>query len=95
VRWDPPSHQAEVDGTAVSLPDLFHGPEPFTAVFATNDLTAIDLLEVLDAERTQLQAQDAFAASRTRSATGAVSLYVALAGGWPQALPLRESVGKR
>ncbi|HVI59662.1 MAG TPA: efflux transporter outer membrane subunit [Luteimonas sp.] len=59
------------------------------------DAGAIDLLEVLDAERTQLQAQDAFAASRTRSATGAVSLYVALAGGWPQALPLRESVGKR
>ena len=59
------------------------------------DAGAIDLLEVLDAERTQLQAQDAFADSRTRSATGAVSLYMALAGGWPQALPTRESVSQR
>ncbi|MGN7727243.1 efflux transporter outer membrane subunit [Luteimonas sp. 22616] len=59
------------------------------------DAGAVDLFEVLDAERTQLQAQDAFAASRTRSAVGAVSLYVALAGGWPDALPMREAVGKR
>jgi NodT family efflux transporter outer membrane factor (OMF) lipoprotein len=53
------------------------------------DAGAVDLFEVLDAERTQLQAQDAFADSRTRSAIGAVSLYVALAGGWPDALPVR------
>jgi NodT family efflux transporter outer membrane factor (OMF) lipoprotein len=59
------------------------------------DAGAVDLFEVLDAERTQLQAQDAFAASRTRSAVGAVSLYVALAGGWPDTLPMREAVGKR
>lgn len=59
------------------------------------DAGAVDLFEVLDAERTQLQAQDAFAASRTRSAVGAVSLYVALAGGWPDTLPIREAVGKR
>ncbi len=59
------------------------------------DAGAVDLFEVLDAERTQLQAQDAFADSRTRSAIGAVSLYVALAGGWPQTLPTRESVGRR
>jgi outer membrane protein, multidrug efflux system len=44
----------------------------------------IDLLEVLDAERTMLQAQDASADSRARSATAAVSVYQALAGGWPQ-----------
>jgi len=59
------------------------------------DAGAADLLEVLDAERTQLQSQDAFADGRTRSATGAVSLYVALAGGWPEALPMRESIGRR
>ncbi len=51
---------------------------------------ATGLLDVLDAERTQLQAEDAFAAGRTRTATGAVALYRALAGGWPQSLPQRE-----
>jgi len=56
---------------------------------------ATGLLEVLDAERTQLQAQDAFADGRTRSASSAVALYKALAGGWPQTLPLREAVGRR
>lgn len=51
------------------------------------DAGAAGLLEVLDAERTRLQAQDAFADSRARSAVGAVGVYEALAGGWPQALP--------
>jgi outer membrane protein TolC len=50
----------------------------------------IGLYEVLDAERVQLQAQDAFADSRTRSALTAIALYKALAGGWPQHVPLRE-----
>jgi NodT family efflux transporter outer membrane factor (OMF) lipoprotein len=53
---------------------------------------AADLFEVLDAERTQLQAQDAFADGRTRSVTGAVALYKALAGGWPTRLPVSEKV---
>lgn len=53
---------------------------------------AADLFEVLDAERTQLQAQDAFADGRTRSVTGAVALYKALAGGWPSRVPVREDV---
>ncbi|WP_223115480.1 efflux transporter outer membrane subunit [Luteimonas suaedae] len=56
---------------------------------------AADLFEVLDAERTQLQAQDALADARTRSVTGAVALYRALAGGWPQRLPARERVADR
>ncbi|GAA3911756.1 efflux transporter outer membrane subunit [Luteimonas lutimaris] len=59
------------------------------------DAGAVDLFEVLDAERTQLQAQDAFAAARSRSAIGAVSLYTALAGGWPDNLPVREAIGQR
>jgi len=46
---------------------------------------AVDLLDVLDAERTQLVAQDAFADARTRSATAAVGLYRALAGGYGSA----------
>ncbi|TKR30193.1 efflux transporter outer membrane subunit [Luteimonas gilva] len=53
---------------------------------------ASGLFEVLDAERTQLQAQEAFADGRTRSVTSAVALYKALAGGWPQRSPAREDV---
>lgn len=56
---------------------------------------ATDLFEVLDAERTQLQAQDAFADGRTRSVTGAVGLYKALAGGWPTRTPQREELATR
>ncbi len=56
---------------------------------------AIGLLDVLDAERSRLQAQDAFADARTRSITGAVSLYQALAGGWPQRVPQREGIAQR
>lgn len=56
---------------------------------------AADLLEVLDAERVQLQAQDAFADGRTRSAVSGVALYKALAGGWPAQLPQRERLARR
>ncbi|MET4731093.1 multidrug efflux system outer membrane protein [Lysobacter enzymogenes] len=55
---------------------------------------AADLFEVLDAERTQLQAQDAFADGRTRSVTGAIALYKAMAGGWPAREPVREGVAR-
>jgi len=50
---------------------------------------------VLDAERSQLQAQDAFADGRTRTATALVGLYRALAGGWPTRIPEREQVSVR
>ncbi|MFC5577536.1 efflux transporter outer membrane subunit [Lysobacter niabensis] len=53
---------------------------------------AADLFEALDAERTQLQAQDAFADGRTRSVTSAVALYKALAGGWPERMPERKKL---
>lgn len=56
---------------------------------------AADLFEVLDAERTQLQAQDAFADGRTRSVSSAVALYKALAGGWPERLPERRKLAER
>jgi NodT family efflux transporter outer membrane factor (OMF) lipoprotein len=46
----------------------------------------IGVYEVLDAEREQLRAQDAFAEGRTRSAVAAVALFKELAGGWPQHL---------
>lgn len=56
------------------------------------DAGAADLLEVLDAERNRLQAQDAFADARTRSVTGAIGVYKALAGGWNERLPVRETL---
>ena len=59
------------------------------------DAGASDLLDVLDAERTRLQAEDASADARTRSATAFVDLYKSLAGGWPQREPRRERVSAR
>ena len=56
---------------------------------------AADLLEVLDSERTLLQAQDALAQARTRTASSAAGIYRALAGGWPQSLPKHERVAVR
>lgn len=45
----------------------------------------VDFLEVLDAERTQLQAEDQLAQSRTQTATSLIAVYKALGGGWEQA----------
>jgi NodT family efflux transporter outer membrane factor (OMF) lipoprotein len=59
------------------------------------DAGAVDLLDVLDSQRTQLQAQDAFADARVRSATALVDLYKSLAGGWPTREPRRERMGAR
>ncbi|MFT3808098.1 efflux transporter outer membrane subunit [Arenimonas sp.] len=56
---------------------------------------AADLFEVLDAERSNLQAQDAAAQGRTRSFVRMVDLYKALAGGWPASLPQRKEVAAR
>ena len=41
-----------------------------------------DFLEVLDAERTQLEAEDHLAQSRTDAVTSLVAVYKALGGGW-------------
>ena len=59
------------------------------------DAGATSLFEMLDVERSRLQAEDAFADGRARSALGAIALYKALAGGWPQSPPTRESVAGR
>ena len=53
---------------------------------------AADLLEVLDSERSLLQAQDALAQARTRTVSSAAGIYRALAGGWPHHTPARERV---
>ncbi len=50
------------------------------------------LLEVLDAQRTNLQAQDELAQSRARTLNGLILLYRAMAGGWPTRLPERQEV---
>lgn len=42
----------------------------------------VDFLEVLDAERTQLEADDRLAQSRAQAATSLVAVYKALGGGW-------------
>ena len=42
-----------------------------------------DFLQVLDAERTQLEAQSQLAQSRTEAATAYAGLYKALGGAWP------------
>lgn len=59
-----------------------------------HDNGAIDVLELLDAERASLQAEDAYAQGRVRNALAQVSLYQALAGGWPRYVP-DESVAAR
>jgi outer membrane protein, multidrug efflux system len=43
-----------------------------------------DFLQVLDAERTQLEAEDLLAQSRSDSATSLVAVYKALGAGWQQ-----------
>ena len=48
---------------------------------------ATGLLDLLDAQRVQLQAEDAYAQSHSNSALSAVLLYKSLAGGWPQRPP--------
>ena len=51
---------------------------------------AADFLQVLDAERTLLDAEDRLAQSRTRTATALVAVYKAVAGGWPERIPSRD-----
>ena len=42
-----------------------------------------DFLQVLDAQRSLLDAEDRLAQSRTRTATALIAVYKAVAGGWP------------
>ncbi|MFT3762989.1 MAG: efflux transporter outer membrane subunit [Pseudoxanthomonas sp.] len=59
------------------------------------DHGAIDVLELLQAEDARLQAEDAFAQSRVRNTLAVVSLYQALAGGWPDRVPEESMAGNR
>lgn len=55
---------------------------------------SIDVLELLDAENARLQTEDAFAQGRVRNALAIVSLYQAMAGGWPGIEPY-SNIAKR
>jgi outer membrane protein TolC len=56
----------------------------------------VGFLAVLDAERTQRQAEDALAADRTATATSLVAVYQALGGGWEVApLPKNDLAALR
>jgi multidrug efflux system outer membrane protein len=46
---------------------------------------ASDFLQVLDAERTELESEDRLARSRTEAATSLIAVYKALGGGWEEA----------
>ena len=50
-----------------------------------------DFLTVLDTERTQLEAENRLAQSRTETATSLVAVYKALGGGWEEAPLPREA----
>ena len=52
----------------------------------------VDFLDVIDAERARLNAQDQLAQSQARTASDLVSVYRALAGGWPDRLPERLGI---
>jgi len=55
---------------------------------------ATGLLDLLDAERVELEAEDAYATSHLNSAAYAIGLYKSLAGGWPQRQPQAFAGGK-
>jgi multidrug efflux system outer membrane protein len=42
----------------------------------------VDFLDVLDAERTELEAEDRLAQSRAQAVTSLVAVYKALGGAW-------------
>jgi uncharacterized lipoprotein len=83
----------------VALPKTFTAPDT-TAVNITPEADVSDpefwhsLLDLLDAQRVKLQAEDAYAESHSDSALSAVLLYKSLAGGWPQHLPRRVTGGR-
>lgn len=49
----------------------------------------VEFLQVLDAERIQLDAEDRLAQSQADTAIALVAVYRALAGGWPDRVPVR------
>jgi len=54
ISWDPPSGQVTVDGARTDWRTILAGDQPATGIFAVNDYTAIDLLDVADALRVRV-----------------------------------------
>jgi DNA-binding LacI/PurR family transcriptional regulator len=48
ISWSPPADRAEIDGSVEDLGEAFAGEDRITAVFASNDLAAVDLMEFAD-----------------------------------------------
>ena len=48
ISWSPLADQAEIDGTVGDLRDAFTGEDRITAVFASNDVAAVELIEFAD-----------------------------------------------
>ena len=74
---------------ARSRDQLVHAADAAEASAAASKLARVryeggivDFLEVLDAERTQLQAEDQLAQTRTATATSLIAVYKALGGAW-------------
>jgi outer membrane protein, multidrug efflux system len=54
-----------------------------------------DFLQVLDAERSQLEAEDRLAQTRTEAATSLIAVYKSLGGGWENSpMPLPSTVAR-
>jgi outer membrane protein, multidrug efflux system len=54
-----------------------------------------DFLQVLDAERSQLEAEDRLAQARTEAATSLIAVYKSLGGGWENSpMPLPRTVAR-
>ena len=49
IAWDPPGGVVTVDGRTSDWRTILKGDKPATGIFAVNDFTAIDLLDVADA----------------------------------------------
>ncbi|MEN7538224.1 TolC family protein [Aurantiacibacter flavus] len=57
------------------------------AARARFDAGRVDVLDLLNAERASLQAQDTLAQARLRLAHAHLGLFIAMAGGWPDQMP--------
>ncbi len=64
-----------------------------TAARTHFDNGTVDVLDVLDAERNSLVAENDYAQSWTHHMQAQVSLYEALAGGWPDSVPHKDGSG--
>jgi multidrug efflux system outer membrane protein len=54
---------------------------------------AADFLHVLDAQRSQLEAEDRLAQSQARTATALIAVYKAVSGGWPERAAVAQAAG--